>query len=241
MGRTPHSRAGSAHLTSSRPRPGRPRSRMGSSRASSRRIRRRVASSTDISSTPGGGQPGVARHRLHGHCPGKTLASISPSSTPLARSPSSRIDLYPTKALAQDQGGALTATGSRQYDRRSTTGPPTSAADRSGNGPAILCQPIHAPPRVLPHHDRWVIACKLRSSGDEAHAYRGVSVPTSQRSPRLRRLAASTSPIPSPARKATTRPPETGSLVVGVEATGRPGRRMRAGRTVALWHPRLLD
>jgi DEAD/DEAH box helicase domain-containing protein len=185
-----------------------------------------------------------------GTASGKSLAFNLPVLDAIAREPKNRaLYLYPTKALAQDQGRSLAALKA----------PNVRAAIYDGDTPSerrwqirkwanvILTNPDMLHVGVLPHHDRWAdVLHNLRYVVvDEAHVYRGVfgsHVGNVLR--RLRRLARvygaepqflfASATIANPGELAT------GLSGVGagvVDTDGAP----RAERTVVLWNPELLD
>jgi DEAD/DEAH box helicase domain-containing protein len=185
-----------------------------------------------------------------GTASGKTLAFNLPVLDALAREPRLRaLYLYPTKALAQDQARSLAALGV----------PRVRSAIYDGDTPrerrwqirkwanAILTNPDMLHVGVLPHHDRWgdVLANLRYVVVDEAHVYRGVfgsHVANVLR--RLRRLARVYGAEPQFLLASATiaNPGELARALLGADVTvveddGAP----RAGRTILLWNPPLLD
>src|SRR5437868_3796243 len=185
-----------------------------------------------------------------GTASGKTLAFNLPVLDALARDPKLRaLYLYPTKALAQDQLRALTA--SRLPRLRAAIYDGDTPSDRRVPirrwANAILSNPYMLHVGILPHHDRWgdVLANLRYVVVDEAHVYRGVfgsHVANVLR--RLRRLARVYGAEPQFLLASATiaNPGELARSLTGAEATviGDDGAP-RAERTVALWNPPLTD
>jgi DEAD/DEAH box helicase domain-containing protein len=185
-----------------------------------------------------------------GTASGKTLAFNLPVLDALAREPKLRaLYLYPTKALAQDQLRALTA--SRLPRLRAAIYDGDTEGERRWQirkwANLILSNPDMLHIGVLPHHDRWgdVLSNLRYVIVDEAHVYRGVfgsHVGNVLR--RLRRLAAIYGAEPQFLLASATiaNPGELAHRLLGVPATvieddGAP----RAERTVVLWNPPLTD
>jgi DEAD/DEAH box helicase domain-containing protein len=185
-----------------------------------------------------------------GTASGKTLAFNLPVLHALATEPKNRaIYLYPTKALAQDQGRALSELAvpgvrSAIYDG-DTPSEQRPQIRRGAN--LILTNPDMLHLGVLPRHDLWAdMLHNLRFVVvDEAHVYRGVfgsHVANVLR--RLRRLARvygadpqfifASATIANPGELAHSLLGDT-ATVIGDDAAP------RAERTVALWNPELLD
>src|SRR5207237_7823403 len=185
-----------------------------------------------------------------GTASGKTLAFNPPVLAALAREPKQRaLYLYPTKALAQDQLGAL---GSFRLPRlRAAIYDGDTEAERRWQvrrwANVILSNPDMLQVGVLPHHDRWgdVLANLRYVVVDEAHVYRGVfgsHVANVLR--RLRRLAHvyGSEPRFLLASATIANPGELAQALTGVEATVvEEDAAPRAERTVALWNPPLVD
>ena len=185
-----------------------------------------------------------------GTASGKTLAFNLPVLDALAADPKLRaLYLYPTKALAQDQGRTLAALRVPRlrpaiYD--GDTEPERRWQIRKWAN-VVLTNPDMLHVGVLPHHDRWgdVLANLRFVVVDEAHVYRGVfgsHVGNVLR--RLRRLAAVYGAEPRFLMASATigNPGELGQALLGktvrvITEDGAP----RAERTVALWNPPLLD
>jgi len=185
-----------------------------------------------------------------GTASGKTLAFNLPVLDALAREPKLRaLYLYPTKALAQDQLRALTA--SRLPRLRAAIYDGDTEGERRWQirkwANLVLSNPDMLHVGVLPHHDRWgdVLSNLRYVIVDEAHVYRGVfgsHVGNVLR--RLRRLAAIYGAEPQFLLASATiaNPGELAHRLLGVPATvieddGAP----RAERTVVLWNPPLTD
>jgi DEAD/DEAH box helicase domain-containing protein len=185
-----------------------------------------------------------------GTASGKTLAFNLPVLDALAHDPKLRaLYLYPTKALAQDQLRALTASrlprvraaiydGDTETERR-------WQIRRWSN--LILSNPDMLHVGVLPHHDRWgdVLSNLRYVIVDEAHVYRGVfgsHVANVLR--RLRRLARIYGAEPQFLLASATiaNPGELAERLLGVETTVvRDDGAPRAERTIVLWNPPLTD
>ena len=185
-----------------------------------------------------------------GTASGKTLAFNLPVLDALAREPKLRaLYLYPTKALAQDQLRALTA--SRLPRLRAAIYDGDTEVERRWQirkwANLVLSNPDMLHVGLLPHHDRWgdVLSNLRYVIVDEAHVYRGVfgsHVGNVLR--RLRRLAAIYGAEPQFLLASATiaNPGELAHRLLGVPATvieddGAP----RAERTVVLWNPPLTD
>ncbi len=185
-----------------------------------------------------------------GTASGKSLCFNLPVLDDLARDPGSRaLYLYPTKALAQDQGRKLSELdlgGLRPaiYDGD------TPREDRPGirrRSNLILTNPDMLHVGILPHHKSW--AELMANLGwvvvDEAHTYRGVfgsHVANVLR--RLRRVAARYGAAPRFILASATidNPVELAERLVGeqfrlVDSDGAPRSRRRIG----MWNPPLID
>ena len=185
-----------------------------------------------------------------GTASGKSLAFNLPVLDALARDPRSRaLYLYPTKALAQDQFRALgtyrvprlrpaiydgdTPTEQRRLIRSSSN--------------LVLTNPDMVHIGLLPNHERWgELLARLRFVVlDEAHVYRGVfgsHVANVLR--RLRRLARIYGSEPQflLASATVANPGELGRSLLGADVTVIDADAApRAGRTIVLWNPPLLD
>jgi DEAD/DEAH box helicase domain-containing protein len=185
-----------------------------------------------------------------GTASGKTLAFNLPVLDAVARDPKLRtLYLYPTKALAQDQARALAAFALPRaraaiYDG-DTPGERRPQIRRWAN--LILTNPDMLHVGVLPHHDRWgdVLANLRFVVVDEAHVYRGVfgsHVGNVLR--RLRRLARVYGADPQFLLASATiaNPGELARSLLGLDATVVDADAApRAGRTIALWNPPLVD
>src|SRR4051794_14031913 len=185
-----------------------------------------------------------------GTASGKTLAFNLPVLDALARDPKSRaLYLYPTKALAQDQfrtlnGYRLGGLRPAIYDGDTPT-EHRAQIRRTAN--VILTNPDMLHVGVLPHHDRWgdVLANLSHVVIDEAHVYRGVfgsHVGNVLR--RLRRLARIYGADPRflLASATISNPGELAEGLLGVRVTVvGDDAAPRAGRTIMLWNPPLLD
>src|SRR5437868_3008948 len=185
-----------------------------------------------------------------GTASGKTLAFNLPVLDALARDPKLRaLYLYPTKALAQDQLRALTASRLPRLQPAIYDG--DTPTDRRWQirkwANAIISNPDMLHVGVLPHHDRWgdVLANLRYVVVDEAHVYRGVfgsHVGNVLR--RLRRLAGVYGAEPQFLLASATiaNPGELAHSLLGLDFTvvGDDGAP-RAERTVLLWNPPLLD
>ena len=185
-----------------------------------------------------------------GTASGKTLAFNLPVLNALAAEPKLRaLYLYPTKALAQDQGRALTALkvpllrpaiydGDTETERR-------WQIRKWAN--AILSNPDMLHVGVLPHHDRWgdVLQNLRYVIVDEAHVYRGVfgsHVGNVLR--RLRRAAQIYGAEPQFLFASATiaNPGELAFDLTGLRATVvTADAASHAARTIAFWNPPLLD
>jgi DEAD/DEAH box helicase domain-containing protein len=181
---------------------------------------------------------------------GKTLAFNLPVLHALTCDPKCRaIYLYPTKALAQDQFRTLGAyrlprlrpaiyDGDTPLERRAAT-------RRSAN--LILSNPDMLHVGVLPHHERWadVLANLRHVVIDEAHVYRGVfGSHVANVIRRLRRVARLYGSEPQflLASATISNPGELATALLGLPATVIGGDAApRAGRTILLWNPPLLD
>jgi DEAD/DEAH box helicase domain-containing protein len=185
-----------------------------------------------------------------GTASGKTLAFNLPVLDALAREPKLRaLYLYPTKALAQDQLRALTAT--RLPRLRPAIYDGDTESERRWQirkwSNLILSNPDMLHVGVLPHHDRWgdVLSNLRYVIVDEAHVYRGVfgsHVANVLR--RLRRLARIHGAEPQFLLASATiaNPGELAARLLGVPATViRDDGAPRAERTVVLWNPPLTD
>jgi DEAD/DEAH box helicase domain-containing protein len=185
-----------------------------------------------------------------GTASGKSLAFNLPVLDALCREPKRRaLYLYPTKALAQDQLRSLADLGI----------PHVRAAIYDGDTEAerrwqirkwsnlILSNPDMLHVGVLPHHDRWgdVLGNLAYVVVDEAHVYRGVfgsHVGNVMR--RLRRLARIYGADPRFLLASATiaNPGELAQALLGLEVTViEADSAPRAGRTIALWNPPLVD
>jgi DEAD/DEAH box helicase domain-containing protein len=185
-----------------------------------------------------------------GTASGKTLAFNLPVADALAREPKLRaFYLYPTKALAQDQGRALASLGVKQlrpaiYDGDTETERRWQIRKWAN---VLLTNPDMLHVGILPHHDRWgdVFQNLRYVIVDEAHVYRGVfgsHVANVLR--RLRRVAAIYGAEPQFLLASATiaNPGELAKSLLGADATvvsadGAP----RPERTVAFWNPPLED
>jgi len=185
-----------------------------------------------------------------GTASGKTLAFKLPVLDALATDPKNRaLYLYPTKALAQDQARTLAALAV----------PKVRAAIYDGDTPRqqrwqvrkwanlVLTNPDMLHVGVLPRHDLWAdVLHNLRYVVvDEAHVYRGVfgsHVGNVLR--RLRRMARVYGADPQFVLASATiaNPGELAHRLLGVDVTVvSADAAPRAGRTIALWNPPLLD
>jgi DEAD/DEAH box helicase domain-containing protein len=185
-----------------------------------------------------------------GTASGKSLAFNLPVLDALCREPKRRaLYLYPTKALAQDQLRSLADLGI----------PHVRAAIYDGDTEAerrwqirkwsnlILSNPDMLHVGVLPHHDRWgdVLGNLAYVVVDEAHVYRGVfgsHVGNVMR--RLRRLARIYGADPRFLLASATiaNPGELAQALLGLDVTViEADSAPRAGRTIALWNPPLVD
>jgi DEAD/DEAH box helicase domain-containing protein len=185
-----------------------------------------------------------------GTASGKSLAFNLPVLNVLAHDPIARaLYLYPTKALAQDQGRALGRIGGgflrhAIYDGDTPREERRAIRDRSN---LILTNPDMLHVGVLPNHRSWgdVLANLAFVVVDEAHVYRGVfgsHVANVLR--RLRRLARAYGSEPRFVLTSATirNPAELGERLTGhemllVDRDGAP----RAERRVAMWNPPLVD
>jgi DEAD/DEAH box helicase domain-containing protein len=185
-----------------------------------------------------------------GTASGKTLAFNLPVLDGIAHDPKLRaLYLYPTKALAQDQLRALTASRLPRVRAAIYDGDTESQRRwqirRWSN--LILSNPDMLHIGVLPHHDRWgdVLSNLRYVIVDEAHVYRGVfgsHVANVLR--RLRRLARIYGSEPQFLLASATiaNPGELAERLLGVQATVvRDDGAPRAERTIVLWNPPLLD
>jgi DEAD/DEAH box helicase domain-containing protein len=185
-----------------------------------------------------------------GTASGKTLAFNLPVLDALAREPKSRaLYLYPTKALAQDQARALGTLAVPRVRAAIYDGdtPPERRWQIRKWANLVLTNPDMLHIGVLPRHDLWAdVLHNLRYVVvDEAHVYRGVfgsHVANVLR--RLRRLARVYGSEPQFLLASATiaNPGELARALLGVDVTtiGTDGAP-RAGRTIALWNPELLD
>ena len=185
-----------------------------------------------------------------GTASGKSLCFNLPVLDDLARDRGSRaLYLYPTKALAQDQGRKLSELdlgGLRHaiYDG-DTPREDRPAIRRRSN--LILTNPDMLHVGILPHHKSWgeLMANLGWVVVDEAHTYRGVfgsHVANVLR--RLRRVAARYGGEPRFILASATidNPVELAERLVGepfrlVDSDGAP----RARRRIAMWNPPLID
>ena len=185
-----------------------------------------------------------------GTASGKSLAFNLPVLAALTRQPKLRaLYLYPTKALAQDQVRALGELSVKNVRAAIYDGDTESERRWQIRKWAnlILTNPDMLHVGVLPHHDRWGdVLTNLRYVViDEAHVYRGVfgsHVGNVLR--RLRRLARVYGSDPQFLLASATiaNPGELATSLTGLEFTviaddGAP----KAGRTIALWNPELID
>lgn len=185
-----------------------------------------------------------------GTASGKTLAFNLPVLDALAADPKQRaLYLYPTKALAQDQARALASLAVPRVRAAIYDGDTEAERRRQIRRWAnvVLTNPDMLSVGVLPHHDRWgdVLANLRYVVVDEAHVYRGVfgsQVANVLR--RLRRLAAIHGADPQFLLASATigNPAELGASLLGesvtvVDTDGAP----RAGRSIVLWNPELVD
>ena len=185
-----------------------------------------------------------------GTASGKSLAFSLPALDAIARDRTARaLFLYPTKALAQDQGRWLAGLGlpglrPAIYDG-DTPIEQRAHVRRSAN--VILTNPDMLHVGVLPHHDRWGdVLHNLRVVVvDEAHVYRGVfgsHVANVLR--RLRRLALAygADPLFVLASATIANAGELASRLTGLEVrVVDSDTAPRAERDIVLWNPELLD
>ena len=185
-----------------------------------------------------------------GTASGKTLAFNLPVLDDLVRTPRHRVlYLYPTKALAQDQFRSLSALAIPRLRPAIYDG--DTPAERRWQirkwSNAVLTNPDMVHVGLLPNHERWgdLLANLRFVVVDEAHVYRGVfgsHVANVLR--RLRRLARIYGSDPQflLATATIANPAELGRELLGTAVTviGDDGAP-RAGRTVVLWNPPLLD
>ena len=185
-----------------------------------------------------------------GTASGKTLAFNLPVLDDLVRTPRHRVlYLYPTKALAQDQFRTLSALAIPRLRPAIYDGdtPAESRWQIRKWSNAVLTNPDMVHVGLLPNHERWgdLLANLRFVVVDEAHVYRGVfgsHVANVLR--RLRRLARIYGSEPQflLATATIANPAELGRELLGTPVTviGDDGAP-RAGRTVVLWNPPLLD
>src|SRR5919109_1039247 len=186
-----------------------------------------------------------------GTASGKSLCFQLPTLDTLCRDARARaLYLYPTKALAQDQGRALHALGVKRarpaiYDGDT---PREQRAQIRRRANIILTNPDMLHLGILPNHRAWadVFANLALVVIDEAHVYRGVfgsHVANVLR--RLRRIAAAygTEPRFLLASATIANPGELAERLTGlpevtvVDRDGSPG----AKKTIAMWNPPIID
>ncbi len=185
-----------------------------------------------------------------GTASGKSLAFNLPVLDALAAQPKKRaLYLYPTKALAQDQLRSLTELNVPRVKPAIYDG--DTEAERRWQirkwSNLVLSNPDMLHVGVLPHHDRWgdVLANLAYVVVDEAHVYRGVfgsHVGNVLR--RLRRLARVYGAEPQflIASATIANPAQLAHSLLGLDVTVvEDDAAPRAGRTIALWNPPLLD
>jgi DEAD/DEAH box helicase domain-containing protein len=185
-----------------------------------------------------------------GTASGKSLCFNLPVLDDLVRDRGSRaLYLYPTKALAQDQGRKLSELGLREL-RQAIYDGDTPREDRPQirrRANLILTNPDMLHVGILPHHKSW--ADLMANLGwivvDEAHTYRGVfgsHVANVLR--RLRRVAARYGGAPRFILASATiaNPVELAERLVGepfqlIDSDGAPRSRRRIG----MWNPPVID
>jgi DEAD/DEAH box helicase domain-containing protein len=185
-----------------------------------------------------------------GTASGKSLSFNLPVLDQLARDDGHRaLYLYPTKALAQDQGRKLSALGLSRlrhaiYDGDTPRDDRPQIRRRSN---LILTNPDMLHVGILPHHKNWgdFLASLDWVVVDEAHTYRGVfgsHVANVLR--RLRRVARlyGASPRFILASATIANPMELAERLVGepfrlVDSDGAP----RARRRIGIWNPPIID
>ncbi len=185
-----------------------------------------------------------------GTASGKSLCFNLPVLDDLARDAGSRaLYLYPTKALAQDQGRKLSELGLGAL-RQAIYDGDTPREDRPGlrrRSNLVLTNPDMLHVGILPHHKSWadLMANLAWVVVDEAHTYRGVfgsHVANVLR--RLRRVAARYGGQPRFILASATidNPVELAERLVGqpfrlVDSDGAP----RSRRRIAMWNPPVID
>src|SRR5436190_7680389 len=185
-----------------------------------------------------------------GTASGKSLSFNLPVLDGLVRDSGRRaLYLYPTKALAQDQGRKLSALGLSQlrhaiYDGDTPRDDRPQIRRRSN---LILTNPDMLHVGILPHHKNWgdFLASLDWVVVDEAHTYRGVfgsHVANVLR--RLRRIAGLYGATPRFLLASATiaNPVELAERLVGkpfrlVDSDGAP----RARRRIGMWNPPVVD
>ncbi len=187
-----------------------------------------------------------------GTASGKSLCFQLPTLQVLTSDRTARaLYLYPTKALAQDQGRALHGFGLNKlirpaiYDGDTPRGERAAIRKRSN---LVLTNPDMLHVGILPNHPAWgeLFANLAFVVVDEAHVYRGVfgsHVANVLR--RLRRVAAMHGSAPRFLLASATiaNPTELAERLTGfesfhlVDTDGAP----QARRRVAMWNPPLLD
>jgi DEAD/DEAH box helicase domain-containing protein len=187
-----------------------------------------------------------------GTASGKSLCFNLPTLDALCRDAFSRaLYLYPTKALAQDQGRALNAFGLTKQVRPAIYDgdtPRDTRGDVRRRANVVLTNPDMLHLGILPHHGSWErLFSHLRIVVvDEAHVYRGVF--GSHVANVLRRLLRVAAAYGSDVRvllaSATiANPVELAERLTGLEdiglidADGSPTPR----RQIAMWNPPLVD
>jgi DEAD/DEAH box helicase domain-containing protein len=187
-----------------------------------------------------------------GTASGKSLCFQLPTLEVLTSDPAARaLYLYPTKALAQDQGRSLHRFGLTNAIRPAiydgdTPRPERAAIRKRAN--VVLTNPDMLHVGILPHHGAWdeLLANLAFVVVDEAHVYRGVfgsHVGNVLR--RLRRIAAihGTAPRFLLASATIANPLELAERLTGLADFRVVDRDTapRAARRIAMWNPPLLD
>ena len=187
-----------------------------------------------------------------GTASGKSLCFQLPTIEVLSADRRARaLYLYPTKALAQDQGRALHAFGLHELVRPAIYDGDTPRSQRSAirkRSNLILTNPDMLHVGILPHHHSWseLFANLAFVVVDEAHTYRGVfgsHVGNVLR--RLRRVCAihGSEPRFLLASATIANPRELAEQLTGLDefTVVDDDSAPTAARQVAMWNPPLLD